>query len=377
VRRFWIPAAVAAFALVAGGQADGTGTRAQCAQQLPHGPGLPAPVVVTTRCGRFRLEPNGDVVYKGPRTSPVSRVADVYWPQDLTWAGFTHDRHLLIGRGLKRLWRSHETYRRDALSEVVLGANRLSFSYSGRLYLARYGAPERVIARGENPVAFLSGRLVTWRKRGWALLLRGAGRVVVPHAVEPQWDRESGMVVFRTGHRLRVFDGARVRELADRYELGVRGTPVVEPLGRFVAIHDRRRIAIVGYEGRVVASAPVPKGRARADGISSSIVPNASATAVAFTATHRPRGVDTVYVLAAGTTRALARFDVATDFPGCGYSASVAWHGSWLLYANADPAAAVVDSRGQAPAVRLDKLISELPGVEREGIFNIDWAPAP
>ena len=65
--------AAAGLALAAtGGQAQGVGGR--CVRALPHGPsGLPAPVVVTARCGRFRLQPSGVVVYKGPRTSPVPK----------------------------------------------------------------------------------------------------------------------------------------------------------------------------------------------------------------------------------------------------------------------------------------------------------------
>ena len=134
---------------------------------------------------------------------------------------------------------------------------------------------------------------------GFALVLRGSGTVVVPHAVEPLWNRAAGMVVFRTGRRLRAFDGRKVRELANRYELGVKGTPVVEPQRRFVALRDTRRLVLVGYDGRVIASAPLPKRRGRLDGVSSSVVSNTAGTAVAFTATHRVRGTETVYLLAA------------------------------------------------------------------------------
>src|SRR5207253_1033937 len=78
VRRFWIPALVAAVALVGGGRAGGA--RTHCSQALPHGPALPAPLVVTTQCGRFRIQPSGAVIYKGPRASPVPRVASSYSP---------------------------------------------------------------------------------------------------------------------------------------------------------------------------------------------------------------------------------------------------------------------------------------------------------
>jgi len=372
-----------------GGQAAGAPT-GRCAKALPRASSsLPAPIVVTTRCGRFRLETDGDVTYKGARTSPVPRGAS-YWPQDVVWYRFAR-HHLLIGRGLKQLWRSHNRYRAvypANVGRVALGRVGLSFSYfrrldrPPRLYVARYRGREREVAPGEDPLAFFpSGELVTWRASDRALVLRGSDgrfeRVAAPHAIDPQWDRESGLVVFRFGHQLRVFDGRRVRELADRYALGVRGVPVVETLGRFVAVHDTRRLVIVDYEGRLVARAPLPKRQDRADGVSSSVVSNGAGTAVAFTATHRAQEVDTVYVLVAGTSRALARFSIKTDFSGCGYTASLAWHGPWLLYSNADPAAAVVDGSGRASAVGLNEVISRLPGAERGGIFNIAWAPAP
>jgi hypothetical protein len=360
-------------AAATGGQAQGVNGR--CAQALPRGVAVPAPIVVTTRCGRFRIQPGGDVVYKGRRTLPVPKGSSYF--MDYTWYRLSR-HHLLIGRGLKQLWRSRNRYRTMGwIGRIVLGGRELSFSYGGRLYVAPYGGAERVLARGEDPVAFFSGRLLTWRIHGFGLVLRGPGTVVVPHAVDPQWDWASGVVVFRTGHRLRAFDGVRTWQLANRYALGVRGMPVVELLGGLVSIHDARRIAVLNYEGRLIASAPLPRRRARADAVSSSVVSNRAGTAVAFTATHHARGVETVYVLPAGASRAIARFDRRTDFAGCGSSASVAWHGRWLLYSNSEPTAAVVDSSGRNHAIGLGGVISRLPGVSRDGPFTIAWAPAP
>jgi hypothetical protein len=298
---------------------------------------------------------------------------------DLTWYRFSR-HHLLIGRGMRQLWRSHGTYSSRYpyyIGRVVLGPGKLAFSYSGRLYVARYGGREHVVARGENPVAFLSGRLLTWRTRGWALVLRGVGRVVVPHAVDAQWDREGGMVVFRTGRRLRAFDGYKVRELGNRYALGVRGNPVVELLGGLVSIHDTRRLVVLNYDGRVVASAPLPARPRRGDGVSSAVVANAHRSAFAFTATqghtaYGSRGSETVYVLAAGGRAVKAVFSEKLKFNECERAAWLAWKGPWLLYASSEQRAAVVD-----PRVELTGVIARLPGVERNGQFDISWAPAP
>ena len=389
-RRWGITASSSLVLLVAATSAQATGASgARCAKALPQAPaGLPAPIVVTTRCGRFRLEPGGAVVYKGPRTSPVPRGAS-YWPQDLVWYRFAR-HHLLIGRGLRELWRSHDRYPVTwpaNLGRVAVGRLGLSFSYfrrldrEPRLYLARYGGPEHLAARGEDPLAFVaSGELVTWRDKDHALVLRGRGgrfeRVVNARATEPQWDPGARLLVFRIGCRLRVFDGRRVRELAWLRSLGVTGAPVVEPLGQLVAVHDTRRLVVLDYDGRVLASARLPSHQT-SDGVSSSAAANPAATKVAFTATDRSRGEETVYVLAAGARRLDAVYSRKADFRGCGWSSSVAWHRQWLLYSDGDERAAVVGSTGSTGAIDLSNVVARLPGFERDGLFEIAWAPAP
>jgi hypothetical protein len=344
--------------------------------------------VVTTRCGRFRLQPNGDIAYKGRRTSPVPRGAS-YWPEDLVWYRFAR-HHLLIGRGLRQLWRSHDRYptaHPGNVGRIALGRLRISFSYSRRLdqklrlYLAGYRGRERLVARGEDPLAFLPrGRLVTWREDR-ALVLRGSDgrfeRLVSPHAIDPQWDRRSRLLVFRTGRRLRVFDGRRVRELARLGAVGVMGSAVVEPQGRLVAVHDATRLVVLDYGGRTVAAAPLPKRQEPADGVSSSVAANAAATAVAFTATDHSHAKETVYVLAARAGRTRALFSAEVDFNGCGWMSSVAWHGQWLLYSNGDLQATILGSTGASGAIDLSHVLTRLPGAERDGLFEIAWAPAP
>lgn len=306
---------------------------------------------------------------------------------DFTWYGVVHG-HLLIGRGMKRLWRSHDTYpggRRVDIEGIALGRRGLAFTlFRGRgsfLFIARYGGREHRVAGGEWPLAFTRSGLVTWRERGKTLLLR-RGRTVrfLAHAIEPQVDRESHMVVFRSRGELFAFDGVRIRDLASLRKLGVTGMPVVEPLGRMVSIHDRARLVVVDYAGRLFASTPVPRHRGFADGVSSPVVANADATAVAYTGTHFGSGShETVYLLRAGEGKARPLFSESLDgldVGGCGQGAWIAWRGPWLLYATAYQRAAVVDSTGQAPAIELGDVIAKLPGIrtDGEGSFNVDWA---
>jgi hypothetical protein len=391
VKRAW-PLVTLVLLAVAAGSEPGRAVDGGCAPALPREPaGLPAPVLVTTGCGRFRLEPNGGVVYEGPGTSPVPPEALSYW-MDFTWFGVAND-HLLVGRGLSRLWRSHDTYPGTYpgdVGAVALGRTGLALSYvksrRSSLYLAGYGEAERVIARGETPVTFTgSGDLVTWRARGKALLLRdGSGhfeRRLAVRAMDPQVDRESGMVLFRVRNRLVVFDGLSVRDLVTFRKLGLRGFPTVEALGSFVAVHDQRRLVVLGYNGRLIASTALPRRTKRADGVSGSVVLNTAGTAVAFPVTRGntatgSRGRETVYVLAAGERRARPLFSAQLDFKECERIAWLAWRGRWLLYANTEQQGVVIDSFMEMPPIELGNVIAELPGfsTDETRIFDIAWA---
>jgi hypothetical protein len=293
--------------LEAGSSHAGGAAGSPCQSAPPRAPlVLPAPVIVTTSCGRFRLGPAGAVVYPGARTLPVPRGTS-YWA-DLTWTRFARG-HLLVGRRHQRLWRSHRTYPHAYpanIGVVVLGRHELAFSYyRGRrplLYLARYGAGERALTGGETPLVFLrSGEFVTWRDRGGALVLRTASgrveRLIAPHAANPLVDRH-GTILFRVGDRLRVFDGHRVRPLANLRSLGLTGQPLIEPLGRLVAVRDERLLAVLDLDGRRLSSTRLPQRRRRADMVSSPVVANPTGTAVAFAATrgntlNRSRGRET------------------------------------------------------------------------------------
>jgi hypothetical protein len=373
-----------ASALLLAAASSGKSANGNCSGVLPQGrAGLPAAVVVTTDCGRFRLEPDGSVTYAGKWKSPVPSVARAYW-MDFTWYGVAQG-HLLIGRGMKRLWRSHNTYRggrRVDVGGIAIGRRGLAFSLlrggQSLLFVARYGGREHQVASGEWPLTFAGDRLVTWRQHDKTLLLRkgGAARVLA-HAIDPQLDRESRMVVFRSNGKLFAFDGARVRNLASLRQLRVTGVPTVDPLGRLVAVHDRKRLVVVGYDGRLFATATLPRSRRLADGVSGAVVANAESSSVAYTATSGNRLRETVYLLARGARKAVPLHgEKLAGENGCGAGAWLAWRGRWLLYANGAQQAAVLDSGGKVPARSLGDVIAQLPGIRHdgEGAFNVEWA---
>ena len=383
-------AILAAVAMLAAGSGHAGGPAASpCQSALPRTRlDLPAPVIVTTNCGRFRLGPAGRVVYLGPRTLPVPRGAS-YWA-DLTWTRFARG-HLLVGRGHQQLWRSHRTYPHTYpanIGVVVLGRHELAFSYyRGRrplLYLARYGANERALTGGELPLVFLrSGEFVTWRDRGGALVLRTASgrveRLIAPHAANPLVDRR-GTILFRVADRLRVFDGHRVRSLASLRSLGLTGQPLIELLGRLVAIRNERLLVVLDLDGRRLASTRLPQRRRPVDMVSSPVVANPAGTAVAFaaargTTAYGSRGRETVYLLRAGEHQARPLYSEPLQFKGCERAANLAWHDHWLLYSATEERAALIDSSLQARPVELSNLIARLPGAHRsdDAVFDASW----
>jgi hypothetical protein len=395
MRRFWALASVLLLAASAGAS-SGKSAGAECSRALPQAPsGLPAALVVTTNCGLFRLEPSRNIVYEGPWKSPVPPVARGYW-MDLTWYGRLADGRLVIGRGMKELWRSQGTFpgpRKGDVDAVVLGGTELAFEFSfyrgrhSRLYIARYGESERPVARGEMPLMFTSSdELVTWRERGGALALRRVdgrlSRRLTARAVYPHVDRTANVVVFRAARRLLVFDGEHVRRLASLRKLGLSRSPTVEVLGGLVAGHDDRHLVVLDYDGRLFASTPVPTHhRGSDDGVSSSVVVNVTGTAVAYTAMQHDSGRhERVYVLRAGDQKARALFSQPLEglySGGCGRAAWLAWQGRWLLYGDTERQAAVVESSGEAAPIELGGLIAQLPGISDdadEAVFDIAWS---
>jgi hypothetical protein len=393
MKAFW---ALASAVLVTGvvGAVPAKTAAGHCSAALPQAPaGLPASVVVTTNCGRFALQPGGDVVYEGAWTRPVPPVASSYSPEDLSWSGFSRG-HILIGRGMEVLWRSQDRYRGTHpgnIGTIILGRRKLAFTYytsfrrPPRLYLAGYRGAEHAVARDETPLLFTTpGGLIAERNRGSALVLRGGDgrfeRRLVAHAPEAQPDRVAGKVVYVRDRMLVASDGVRVWEVGSLRRLGLTGWPAIEPLGHLVSVHDRRRLVVLNYSGHVFASTTLPRPPMSADGISSSLVLNAAGTAVAFTATsgntaYGSRGRETVYELAAGETQAQPLYSQDIDFNVCERMAWLVWQGRWLLYADTEQHAAVVDASGAGGAVDLTAVIAALPGYrpDGDGIFDLAW----
>jgi hypothetical protein len=354
---------------------------------------LPAPIVVTTDCGRYRFDRSGRVSYRRGFALPVPPGTTAYYP-DLTWYRVRADHRygrLTIGHGKHTLWRSHGRRFRDAqdsgVGAVVSGRTAVAFSvFHGRrlyLYAARLGQAERLVATGETPLGFTAGgALVSERLR--TLLLRrgpvwrprrlwsGAGDVVFDHAARA--------VYFVRRGRLERFDDSGVTRLATLTSLRVGRRPQIEPLGRLVGVHSSSRLVVLRADGSVFASTALPRPARHADVVSSALAADADADAVAFTVTHGnsaygSRGSELVYLLRPGETAARVVFRERLRFAVCERAAELAWRGRRLLYSTSEGHVALIDTRRPARSVDLSKTVARLPGMGGDGgRFDVSWA---
>jgi hypothetical protein len=151
-----------------------------------------------------------------------------------------------------------------------------------------------------------------------------------------------------------------------------------------VELQDDHRLVLVRADGSVFASAPLPVGHDPSESISSSLVVAPHLTAVAFTTASprtgdpragRTRGTETVDVLPAGASAAIAVHREHLQFAVCERGASLEWHGQWLLYTNTEGSLAAIDTTGPHRTIELRSLVKRLPRT-RNG-FNAYWSGQP
>jgi len=347
--------------------------------------------VLQTSCGRFTVDTGGGIVQAGA-SRPVPAGA-AWWP-DGRWSKLVRG-HLLVGRWHETLWRSHGTFRSAfQVGAVVFGANLLAFSYGygphGKLYVARLDGSERHVATGEDPLAWTeTGRLLTLSTRGGRLFARESDgsdrRTLAAHVSMLATSPADGTLFFLERGRLMNTNGSRPVALASVSELGLTGTPALEPLGPLVVLYGRHRLVALRADGSAFASTPLPSWKERTDGITSAVTADSAADTVAFTATEGntalgSSGTETIYLLRAGETSATAIHAEPVDFAVCERMAEVDWHEHWLLYSSSEGNVAAVDTDGASPAIDLSAFARALPGAAEgdngEGGLNIQasWA---
>lgn len=351
-------------------------------------PGLPAAVVLTTSCGRYRVSASGSVRFLGGRRLPVPARSN--WFMDLTWYRIERGR-LLVGHRHRLLWRSHGRFaaaRGEGVGAVTLSRSRVAFSFfTGRtstLYLARLDGAEEQVACGETPLGWThTGSLLTLSSRGGVIRVRSAGgrlqRTLAHGVYNFVFDRARGALLYVAHGTLERFEGGRVRALAHLPELGLGGRPSLRPLGGVLVVSGSRRLAVLQPDGSLLSSTLLPRSRAHADWAPGALAADAKGD-IAFTATrgntaYGSRGSESVYLLPAGASAARAIYREHVDFAVCERQAELAWHGDWLLYSASEGYAAAIDTAQPGRFVELSRLVRRLPGMTAGGddIFDAAW----
>lgn len=368
----------------------GADVRAGCRRAVAHGPnGLPAPVTLTTSCGRFAVAGDGRVRVLGARRLPVPPGSD--WFMDLTWYRVERG-HLLVGRGHRLLWRSRGRFAPAyGVGAITLSRDRLAFSFfAGKaptLYLAPFGGTEQRITSGETPLGWTrTGALLTVSSRGGVIRVRsGSGRLKQTLArgiYNSVFDGASGALLYLAHGTLERFDGSRFRPLARLGRLGLGRRPSITPLRGVVTIRDSHRLAVLRPDGSLVSTTVLPRPTASADSVPGALAADGTGD-VAFTATrgntaYGSSGSEIVYLLPAGARAAEAVYRERVDFAVCERQAELAWHEGWLLYSSSEGYAAAVDATRPGWSVDLGPLVRRLPGMVAgdDGVFGASWSGA-
>lgn len=362
--------------------------------------GAQLPAAITVTAGRVLGTINYQIGCNG-HIRRVNAQNPFEFPQDAAlegngdgvWFAVRH-HHLIIGRGPKALWRSHEEFPSRTrgpigLGGLTVGDRALAYAYHDTLYLAPVTGAEQPIARGESPIGFTTGGVYTYRWKRALILRRNTGTVLKTIARWPfdaDFRAVDGNLYFIVDDTLMRARGLRVRRLVQLRRLGLSTDTWLQALGPLVELQDNDRLVMVRPNGSVYASTPLPRSHGQADTISSSVAFAPRDTAVAFTAAtgladdpnsgRSTPGSETIYVLRRGARAATPVHRERVEFPPCvGEGATLQWQASWILYNGADDHAAAFDTAFPEHAIELGRLIRRLPGT-RDG-FTAYWSDQP
>jgi hypothetical protein len=344
---------------------------------------LPAPITITAGRATYRIGRDGRVLRTAAPPSPYPRAAS-WFPATDTWY-MLRRHHLVVGRGHRALWRSRMQIASPwRLGVVAAGPHAVAFQAHHQLYLAPLGGVERPVARREFPLGWTRDGLYTYRYQGRELLLRSVtGRLVKVIARRPLGSDDyvvNGNLYFIARGAVMRAQGTRTELIAPLKRLGLSADVWMQSLGRYIQLQDDHRLVVLRAKGSELASTPLPPGGARGEGLIGSIAVAPHADAVAFTTASdssagRSAGVETVYLLAAGTHTAIPVHREAGSFGGCERWVNLQWHGRWLLYNATEGNIAVIDGSGGHHAIELTNLGRHLPG-GRDGA-RASWTGQP
>jgi len=351
-----------------------------CAKALPHGPTVPAPVVLSTDCGWFRLETDGAV-----NRLPIDWLAK----QNRAWrqrhgAGLTINRtragrYLVLRRG-RVIWRSAGFYYNEAGS-TAFGSHAFAFDSYGRrgVLLTDLRSPERLVlhGRGLYPIGFSNRGELLVNGRRMITVISPDGTVLSRYPYRRSssfaFDEQTKTLYFVSPDS--VLSSAQGRAVRRIRKVRVRGW--IGLLGRrLLTFTARRHVAVLRRDGSFMAGAGWRGARREIDaGVETSDDGKLFAFRVSRARPGARRSTATVYVLRAGERRARVIYRHRLDRAGCGSGASLDWHGPSLLYRSVDGsgvAEADVLVPGRSPT-RLTPLLRALPRLSPDVPGNAFW----
>ncbi|MDX6397266.1 MAG: hypothetical protein QOJ43_674, partial [Gaiellaceae bacterium] len=245
-----------------------------CAAALPRGPDVPAPLILRTSCGGYRLSEDGRVT-RLPRHWFAKHAGGTgrRFGADLSIRRTKPGRYLLY-RGGQLVWRSSGLYPNDG-GGVAFGPGLFAFAtYRHGVFLTDLGSPERLVVGGHGAEAIdftRSGRLIVSRLASLSVI-SPAGIVERRYRFRPStgfaFDAASDTVMFVTpAGRLASAAGTTVRLGRTVGEFGG-GIGIAGPDLLYFGAADR--LTVTRRDGAFVASARWRHGLATDSGVSAS-----------------------------------------------------------------------------------------------------------
>lgn len=353
-------------------------TTLACHAPLPHGPQVPAPVVLSTSCGRFVLSRGGEVGRLRHRAEANQTAVSLRSRGTQLFVRRNRAGRIFVLRHRRLVWRSHDLYPNDG-GDIAFRPHALAFaSYRRGIFLTDLQGPERLVVRGRGlfPYDFdRESRLIVGAHRtidviapSGATLRRYRYRQRNGFVFDERTDRlffitPRGVLASARGTKIRL-----VRPLPN-----VEGTISADQSGLLIfgGMHD---IAVIRPDGALVARTNWARSPRVASDSGVSVSPDGKSFAFRLTDAHpgSRSSTATVYVLRAGTESPQRIFRHRLGPSGCAVGANLNWHGRFLLYSSTDGREVVLDTTNDG-AIDLTQLARLLPHRNRGEIVGVSW----
>jgi hypothetical protein len=343
-----------------------------CRASLPQGPRVPAPIVLRTACGSFRLGPDGNVtrVPASPQRGRA-RAADLTVRRNRTGRFF-------VLRGRRVVWRSTGSYPNDG-GQIAFGPHSFAFAtYRGGVYLTDLEGHEQMVVRGRSmfPLGISSEGDLLVAGRSRIRVISPAGALVRSYGYRTHdgyaFDERTQTLIFVTPNR-RLASGAP-RAVRARRRIPLRDGWISLTRGLLLVLYGRRELVVARRDGSVVARARWPATGGASDS-GAELSPDGRSVSFRLSTAHPGDGSGTasVYVLHAGESAARLVYRDRFGPVGCAVASRMSWRGDDLLYSRAGGEVAVIDTRTSA-VVEVGPVARSLAPSGRPEI-RAEWQP--